>query len=68
MKFGGSFVDGTVPSGMARQNKINSEIDEQTADFIGEKLRAEFSDILNQPIPERFIELIRQLELENLEA
>ena len=63
MKFNRAIFDGIEPFSDERQNKVRFEIDEQTTGFIGEKLRTEFSDVLNQPIPDRFIALIMQLEL-----
>ena len=63
MKFNRAIFDGIEPFCDERQNKVRFEIDEQTTGFIGEKLRTEFSDVLNQPIPDRFIALIMQLEL-----
>ena len=65
MKFNRTIFDGIEPFSDERQNKVRFEIDEQTTGFIGEKLRSEFSDVLDQPIPDRFIALIMQLELDD---
>jgi hypothetical protein len=37
-------------------------IDDSIAKMIGEHLSASFAPILNEPVPQRFIELIEQLE------
>ena len=55
--------DGTEPFGVERQSNHQFELDTETSGFIGDKLRSEFSDVLKQPLPERFLVLIRQLEL-----
>lgn len=65
MKFNPTIFDGNETFSDERQNRVRFEIDEQTTGFIGKKLRSEFSEVLNQPIPDRFIALIMQLELDD---
>lgn len=38
------------------------ELDSQSRDVIGEKLKDVYADIVNQPVPDRFRELLDQLE------
>nr|BAN84084.1 anti-sigma factor [Methylosinus sp. B4S] len=46
------------PPRSARAKAETSDLGEQ----IGEQLRGIYDDVLNQPIPDRFLELLNQLE------
>lgn len=54
-----SFVDGTVVS-MSRLCKSAAKA--EVADQIGRGLRSVYNDVLSQPVPDRFLDLLRQLE------
>jgi hypothetical protein len=47
-----------------KTSEPNREITEkrQVADQIGRQLRGMYDGILNQPVPDRFLDLVRQLE------
>lgn len=48
------------PPGAARQR--HPSVSSDLADQIGARLRGVYDDVLAQPVPERFLELLRQLE------
>ena len=39
-----------------------AEIDDPVQKAIGDKLRAVFEEVVQQPVPDRFVELLRKLE------
>lgn len=44
------------------QGKVDSELDTDVQAHIGRQLRAGYVDILNQPVPDRFLELLAELD------
>jgi hypothetical protein len=48
----------TLAAARARKTATNPEIVEQ----IGQRLRSIYNDVLAQPVPDRFLELLRNLE------
>lgn len=54
---------GAPPSGARRrQPKAGASVQMQVQDHIGRQLRAVYDDLLSQPVPERFLELLEQLD------
>lgn len=51
-------VAADMPDGCIRKAASKSEV----ADQISEHLRTLYDDVLKQPVPDRFLELLRQLE------
>lgn len=44
------------------QRKNDSELDTDVQAHIGRQLKAGYVDILNQPVPDRFLELLAELD------
>ncbi len=44
------------------QRKTASKLEPDVQDHIGRQLRAGYVDILNQPVPSRFLELLAELD------
>ena len=57
---GEKMLTGTVPrpKGAAAAPRIDPRIQRE----IGKHLRAHYDDVVNEPVPEKFIELLQQLE------
>lgn len=51
-------AEGTAPSG---RRKPGYGIEDPVQRAIGEHLRAVFDEVVQQPVPERFVELLRRL-------
>jgi Anti-sigma factor NepR len=51
---------GEKPAAAGRKDERNG-IDDPIQRAIGEKLRAVFDQVVQQPVPERFVELLRKL-------
>jgi hypothetical protein len=45
-----------------RQPKAGASVQMQVQDHIGRQLRAVYDDLLSQPVPDRFLELLDQLD------
>ena len=43
-------------------DKKPPKLDDLSASQIGKKLRAQFDEVLNEPVPDRFLHLLNQLE------
>ena len=51
------------PSGTRRRPpKSGASVQMQVQDHIGRQLRAVYDDLLSQPVPDRFLELLEQLD------
>ena len=51
------------PSGTRRRPaKSGASVQMQVQDHIGRQLRAVYDDLLSQPVPDRFLELLDQLD------
>ncbi|WP_223475931.1 NepR family anti-sigma factor [Oricola indica] len=48
------------PMPESKNNK--PRLDDLAASQIGKKLRAQFDEVLNEPVPDRFLELLNRLE------
>ena len=57
-----SLVESQANFDMPEDRKEQPKLDELTADRIGKKLRDQFDEILNEPVPDRFVQLLNQLE------
>lgn len=44
------------------QRKHDTHVDQDVQAHIGRQLRAGYVDILNQPVPDRFLELLAELD------
>lgn len=54
---------GAPPSGSRRRPpKTGASVQMQVQDHIGRQLRAVYDDLLSQPVPDRFLELLDQLD------
>lgn len=52
-----------APSGSRRRSpKSGASVQMQVQDHIGRQLRAVYDDLLSQPVPDRFLELLDQLD------
>ena len=49
-------------TGQRPAEKANARIDPRIQREIGKHLRAHYDDVINEPVPDRFIELLQQLE------
>jgi hypothetical protein len=53
-------------TGMSRKPEkgapANSKANSEVYDLIGDRLRMYFDDVARQPVPERFVDLLSQLE------
>lgn len=47
---------------MGKKDGNAAGVDQDLQAHIGRKLKASYEDVLNQPIPDRFLELLAQLE------
>ncbi|MFZ2100157.1 MAG: NepR family anti-sigma factor [Oricola sp.] len=47
---------------MPHENKKPPKLDDLAASHIGKKLRAQFDHVLNEPVPDRFMDLLNRLE------
>lgn len=54
--------DPEKPPRADKDNEDNVELDPQTRDAIGEQLKNAYADILSEPVPDRFRELLDRLE------
>lgn len=53
----------TAPAGTRRRPpKTGASVQMQVQDHIGRQLRAVYDDLLSQPVPDRFLELLDQLD------
>lgn len=56
-------------SGQRRRSpKAGGTMQMQVQDHIGRQLRAVYDDLLNQPVPDRFLELLQQLDAQKSTA
>jgi Anti-sigma factor NepR len=51
-----------LKSGKKIEKMIHPSTKPEVADLIGQKLRTFYDDIAKQPVPDRFVELLNQLE------
>lgn len=51
-----------LPAGRLRRHRAGRAPDVRVEDHISRQLRALYQDVVTQPIPDRFVELLRQLE------
>ncbi|GLK78536.1 NepR family anti-sigma factor [Methylopila turkensis] len=47
---------------MSERKTAETEVDQDVQAHIGRQLRAGYVDILNQPVPDRFLELLAELD------
>ena len=47
---------------MPDSEKKAPKLDDLSASQIGKKLRAQFDEVLSEPVPDRFVDLLNQLE------
>ena len=60
---------GDAPARSRRRSpKSGASVQMQVQDHIGRQLRAVYDDLLNQPVPDRFLELLEQLDQGKPEA
>lgn len=48
---------------MTERKTDSTQLDPDVQAHIGRQLRAGYVDILNQPVPDRFLELLRELDI-----
>ena len=51
-----------APGSRRRAPKSGASVQMQVQDHIGRQLRAVYDDLLSQPVPDRFLELLEQLD------
>ncbi len=54
--------DGSVPGKSRDPSPSDPTLDRPTQGRIGDQLRAMYDDLLNQPVPDRFADLLARLE------
>ena len=54
--------DGSVPGKSRDPSSSDPTLDRPTQGRIGDQLRAMYDDLLNQPVPDRFADLLARLE------
>ena len=47
---------------VADSDKKSPKLDDLTASQIGKRLRAQFDEVLHEPVPDRFLDLLNRLE------
>lgn len=57
-----SLVDNQAQYEMPESNKKKPKLNDLAASQIGKKLRAQFDEVLGEPVPDRFVDLLNQLE------
>jgi pantoate kinase len=60
----GAFSQQTGPLLMNNENEVNTDegiIDRYIQEKLGEKLKDAYSEVLNEPVPDRFVELLNRL-------
>ena len=57
-----SSVEYETYSDMPENRKKAPKLNDLAVSQIGKKLRAQFDDVVNEPVPDRFVELLNQLE------
>jgi len=57
-----SLVDNQAQYEMSGHDKKNPKLNDLAVSQIGKKLRAQFDEVLSEPVPDRFVELLNQLE------
>lgn len=55
-------IVGRLEGEWMNQRKTENELDTDVQAHIGRQLRAGYVDILNQPVPDRFLELLAELD------
>jgi len=57
-----SLVENQARYEMPESNKKKPKLNDLAASQIGKKLRAQFDEVLGEPVPDRFVDLLNQLE------
>lgn len=57
-----SLVDNQAQYEMPESTKKKPKLNDLAASQIGKKLRAQFDEVLGEPVPDRFVDLLNQLE------
>lgn len=54
--------DGAPQAGKKKVNMKHSLAKPEVSDLIGERLRSFYDDVAKQPVPDRFLDLLNQLQ------
>lgn len=57
-----SLVDDEAYYEMPSDEKKHAKLNELAVSKIGQRLRAQFDEVVNEPVPDRFVNLLNQLE------
>jgi len=57
-----SVIDNQAQYEMPESDKKKPKLNDLAVSQIGKKLRAQFDEVLSEPVPDRFVDLLNQLE------